>query len=317
MRFCVTAFMIVVLPHSAYAADLDAARKAWADYQSAWQCVKVDCLNEATITSGDKPSRQTNQIVVGQLGSNVVVQMDEQSKNGVVTRLDAVNDQYFFSLSKLADADWILSRHGEHSDPLVQKRLQRTVSIAKNINSPLSIEGMFLPDVIDSFRIVEDKPDIMALESVGEVVFSRSNNKVVYSRITLELDMRNGYFIRSVVANRLMNATKGSYEQTSESVGTAPMLREFLSHSIERFLNPSGLFVIDMHSTLKYEYAPDYTPESFRLSAYGFPEPAGVAWERPTPRSVWFGAAAAVLAVISFVLWKLKGRSAAKQSSVT
>jgi hypothetical protein len=53
----------------------------------------------------------------------------------------------------------------------------------------------------------------------------------------------------------------------------------------------------------------------FTLSAFGLPEPPGVKWEKPTPRYVWFLAAAMVLGILAAGLRYLASRRAVKAAT--
>lgn len=55
----------------------------------------------------------------------------------------------------------------------------------------------------------------------------------------------------------------------------------------------------------------DQGEEAFRLSAFGLPEPVGIKWARPTPRYVWFLAAAGVFVALAVGFRYLARRRAA------
>jgi hypothetical protein len=99
--------------------------------------------------------------------------------------------------------------------------------------------------------------------------------------------------------------------ELKEAPGPVPLLNK--AHSVEEWTLTDGK-KMTIRSDIEFKVsrpAREPADEEFRLTAFGLPEPVGIAMpKRPTPRYVWFLIAAAglgVLAVLFRVLARRRG----------
>ena len=110
--------------------------------------------------------------------------------------------------------------------------------------------------------------------------------------------------------------------QSSHSVFSVEMIEgdcPVLAEETTKYSAPSGSATRKMTRHVTYVATVDpKVPESeFTLSFYGFPEPEGIVWKKPTPNYVWILAGAAGLMLFSLICgWLIRRRSRAKAPSL-
>lgn len=128
---------------------------------------------------------------------------------------------------------------------------------------------------------------------------------------TLTLDLKRGYiksmdYVRTDASGTVANGMKFT---VIDKPGTPPILSKAVMTTTIK--NPAGAVISELDGVVesRLTYPTNIPEERFTLSAYGFPEPEGVAWERRTPAYVWLLASAGLLAVLATVFTVLKRRA--------
>jgi hypothetical protein len=111
---------------------------------------------------------------------------------------------------------------------------------------------------------------------------------------TLFLDPNRGWLpVRKRALIQTKTATGTLTTEYDYGPGVAPQPR--LTVSREEYSVPGKSEALQAKLTIQSEFhVPSRLPETreFTLSAFGLPEPVGVKWEKPTPRYLWYLAAA-------------------------
>jgi len=81
-----------------------------------------------------------------------------------------------------------------------------------------------------------------------------------------------------------------TYDTTAE---TPPPLKRYELWRVEKG-NLAARKKVSWSEFTEYAPSPPFPDEDFRLTAFGFPEPVGVKWPKPTPPYVWVLVAAGV-----------------------
>jgi hypothetical protein len=233
----------------------------------------------------------------------------------------AYNPDYRFSLRRRSsDAPWILADWMVRQPGTNHKLLNAyNDEIGSGIQrSLLSVYAMRVDDLIrqPNFRAIRGETVSRDGQEWIQIDFTNQhilNDKGSFDPIqsgTLVFDPKQswclrGYEIRTKHSNSESVIRSDVIEVRESSVPRFPLPVRIAYTKTSLATEPGyvGQTVITSLDT-QYEIQEPYSPadEEFRLSAFGLPEPQGVTWDRPTPRSVYLLAAAGGFALLAVVL---------------
>ena len=247
----------------------------------------------------------------------------EVLEDGVETfishRVDCINAKYSFSLERnKAGAPWKVTRVGTRAE--AYPSIVRWLTAKPRANLLRTGGAISVPELIEDPQCVVKRfeecagdPGFYLLEleaKAGKV--SRQD-----LRARLHLDSRHGWVIRDA------KGTLGPSEQFTQE---CEYTREpfpvpiRIVYTTTTPVNEDGAAVGSMVTrtrTFQYEYShPSRLPSDheFTLSAYGFLEPFGITWDRPTPWWLYALISAGVLFIVTVIVSFWKRRLAARSA---
>ena len=238
--------------------------------------------------------------------------VDESYGSTLTSECSGSNSRYLFEMSKKPGAaDWTLrevkTRAAVKTDPQPPQ--------TSTYSELAFLHVSFVDDPIDVFlrregikhQVVDGADRVVTFR--GDIVV-RNIMKFNYSG-TLTLDLKRGYiksmdYVRTDASGTVANGMKFT---VIDKPGTPPILSKAVMTTTIK--NPAGAVISELDGVVesRLTYPTNIPEERFTLSAYGFPEPEGVAWERRTPAYVWLLASAGLLAVLATVFTVLKRRA--------
>lgn len=333
-----SAYLMILCAGACYAEDrkrlaeqLQQVRSALEEFRSRFDRTDpVTYTSSLTVHRRNEPGRLLGsaESVIKRSGENLLVKTENKSTSGLGTCF-CINSKYCFELSKKRPSDaWNLSKlvvdpgpdfdstkHG-FSQPY-SKTAGRTDRAATDIRG--MAQTKIEPDRIESlpgFTFESTEQGGPAGEFVS-LRFSFSADKISYPntakpvsgviQTTLTLDKTSGH-----LPTRLHQRTShGDMEMVvdvrREYVLEAGMPVRMTTNQVTKALKGSKV-VHNVEAIEKHIYNYESIPVSdFTLSAFGFPEPHGVAWERRTPVYVWL-IAVGVVCVAAFVVMRVRVR---------
>ena len=173
----------------------------------------------------------------------------------------------------------------------------------------------FVDDPIDEFlrrasikhQVVEGTENVVTFQ--GELVLRNVMNQ--HYAGTLVIEPKRGYikavdYVRTDASGTVTNSMKFT---VNDKPGTTPILsRAVIAATIK---NTAGVVTSTSDGVIESSitYPTDIPEDRFTLSVYGFPEPEGVVWDKPTPTYVWLLVAANSFALLAALFTALKRRA--------
>ena len=217
-----------------------------------------------------------------------------------IQRIECYNTRYSFVASGSASDKLAIQ---EISNPITPKDVVRRSLRASIVAS--SHGWYFLDKPLD--ELWKDKANTVdAVQQIANgnylVAFRcRGEDGIVFGHYALELNPNQGWRIETVktlLTGRIDATETNTYEKDGFAV-PIPNRRVFTGKD----LKTSDIFHVATTFS-HFKSNPHHTEAEFTLSAFGFPEPVGVEWKKPTPRYVWFLVAAGAFAAIAvFFRW--------------
>ena len=235
--------------------------------------------------------------------------------------VSCVNPSYFFQLSRSkGGTDWVYN--GIMNQPVDSKYL----SMHSNFTSKCSAFLLQLPDgtFLNSLHILELSGfDNYSASTEGDkkiIKFSFNTAGTLPCSVELRFSLNNLsmpiYYKRSITRSNSETTTSEQelrYRQNNKTAGFEISITE------KEVVSKNGVQKSKSTSESTFDYTSSPLEESaFRLSTYGFPEPEGVVWEKPTPSYVWYLSIGDGSLALSFLCgWLLKRRAKARTEAAT
>ncbi|MBX9580458.1 MAG: hypothetical protein K2X87_09130 [Gemmataceae bacterium] len=279
-------------------------RAGWAAYTERYVRAAGSYVNTSTHRTGTDTSTQRSEVsfAFSPAGRRAELRVEDSGWRVPLHRLLVANEKYVFELEKGEGKDWLLKAVHLNGEPAAGPIRGQLDAILGEVRGLTAIEGVPLADLADDLAPARgaDGGSVLRLGRPRRV--RAGNNDLTFK--TLEVRLRADPFgtVESARADIQMNKTAGTSEYTvaAETRGGVPV--PVRSTRREYYPVPGG----DLEMVSQTEYAIDPTARppdaAFTLSDFGFPEPVGVEWPRPTPRYVWFVLAAVVCGGLAAVV---------------
>ena len=289
----------------ALATDLEAVKADWKADLDRYDDVVAEFYTRTTDKRGGNVSTQENKCTVKKLGLNRLACLVEKTR----TRLSVANEKYFFAAVEGKNGGWTLDVYGLLSDDQISKPLRRLDGIASNLDAHYSIGEIPLYENLDAFRVTAETEDVLTLNSTRDLESQASVNKVRMYDICMHLDKKNRYRLLDVKCQQHVNQSSGNlsaFYKTDRSAGDSEHITITTTATYDT--GPSEI-VIESTVQYKFQFLAGLKDTDFRLTAYGFAEPSGVVWQKPTPVYLWLLAGAGGFALLALLLAYLKRQS--------
>jgi hypothetical protein len=320
LRVVISAIVLATLPLQSFAQEnnevlkqrfLQEAPGRWEEYKRLSEEMQgtVSFSHNSNSTSGNRQHRVKSERKINstsQLARFYIKDIENGKIDREVDEVYARNSKYAFILEReTTEAPWVLTQYSDLKDDWVMGRIAfRHGVIADNITTGVRLQHDLFFDIvhkpefqIKSCRYVEIKGG-----KYVEVVFiyDKMDGKTK-TRLEGSLVFDPGRFwsLRSGDISVTGDFGSGREKFTliqSENDGEFPPLSRVMEFE-KAYETTSADFSIQ--STYRSEVnlrRPRNLPDDseFTLGAFELPEPHGMTWEKPTPRYVWFLAAAGV-----------------------
>jgi hypothetical protein len=289
----------------ALAADLDAVKADWKADLSRYDDIVCEFLTKAAVKSGADISTQENKGVAKILGPNRLALLVEKTR----TTVSVVNAKYFFEAVEGNNGGWILEAYGLLAEEQISQRLQRLDDLCGNVIALYSIANIPLYQNLDAFRVTAETDDLLTLTSTRDLESKAGSNHLRLSDITIQLDKKNRYRLISSECQQHINKSQGKMSVLYKTDHATVDSEQSTITMTETFGSGSSGLVIESTTQYKFQFSAGLKDTDFRLTAYGFVEPSGVVWQKPTPVYLWLLAAAGGFGVLALLLAYLKRQS--------
>jgi len=233
----------------------------------------------------------------------------------------AQNPKYWFHLKSGKGKAWILfelyqtEQFNSDNAKEIDRRLNEYGGRMAENSVRLNPDEQLLSELIRSpqtrfISVISSQQDGVELVEVKFETPENTNPRKLTGGVLLLQPTRNWLPVKTTAFTRNRVGTGTHTVQFEYLPGQYPLPRHADSGEVyQLFTDPNPW---KSSSTGDYNFrVPERLPDTqeFTLTAFGLPEPVGVVWVKPTPRYVWFLAAAVVFALVAITFrWLARRR---------
>ncbi len=278
--------------------------EGWRNYTARFSYASGDYTSTSTVRQGQESSVQIDQVALAFTSrcKRVEVVAIEHGRAKTSKRLICSNPKYAFRL-EMGEKGWLLREvvlvGDDPTKAMVPLQDQLDAWLA-SVHCLEAIHMTRLLELAEDLCWIEPQPgQSPALALSKERRMKEGPNTVTYHKLSLLLNDDQYHTLQSAKADILINKSAGTleYSLTQQAVEGIPVPVRRVKREV--YPAASGGMDITSEATFRIDPTVELPDENFTLTAYGLPEPVGVAWRKPTRNYVWFLATAAVFVALA------------------
>ena len=293
----------------------------WKAYDAKFVHASGTYKSTSLIREGKDTSTQIGEVSFAftPLGRKAELKVTDQSGKKAIWRVTGANSRYIFRLER-GGAGWVLRDVFMLPSDVASKAYQDEITtLLAQVRSLAAIEDTQLADLADDLVAGPGPGGKGTTLTLNKERTIRAQHTTTYRKLTLDIGDDNYRTVKSARAEAQINKSIVSTQIAIDQreVGGIPVPTHSTHRQTSTAVSGSPNWSMETSTETDFDIDPtaDLPESEFTLSAYGLPEPVGVEWKKPTPRYVWFLAAAGLFVALAVGFRMLARRRAATASS--